>query len=223
VAVTTNTKLIIFDWDGTLIDSQANIVQCMQMMIADLSLPARSPEQLSNIIGLGLYEALNTLFPEHDTRDFERMIDRYRYHFLASDPSLPFAGVEAVLTQLYANDYLLAVATGKGRRGLDKALDGTGFRGLFHATRCADETRSKPHPQMLEEILDQLAVEPQHALMIGDTEYDLEMANNAGITALGVSYGVHPPQRLWPHRPLAVLDEIGALLNWLNGEKIAKP
>jgi phosphoglycolate phosphatase len=216
-----NIELVIFDWDGTLIDSQANIVQCLQWMINDLDLPARTENQLSNIIGLGLYEALNTLFPEYDSQAYQHMVDRYRYHFLSSDPSLPFPGAEDVLSYLASNRYLLAVATGKGRRGLDKALDHTGFRQWFHATRCADETRSKPHPLMLEEILDELGVDPQRAVMIGDTEYDLQMAKNAGVHAIGVSYGVHDVDRLQQCEPVMVLDEIRTLLEWLNGEKIA--
>ncbi|WP_455197433.1 HAD-IA family hydrolase [Kaarinaea lacus] len=216
-----NIELVIFDWDGTLIDSQANIVQCLQWMINDLDLPARTENQLSNIIGLGLYEALNTLFPEYDSQAYQHMVDRYRYHFLSSDPSLPFPGAEDVLSYLANNSYLLAVATGKGRHGLDKALDHTGFRQWFHATRCADETRSKPHPLMLEEILDELGVDPQRAVMIGDTEYDLQMANNAGVHAIGVSYGVHDVDRLQQCEPVTVLDEIRTLLEWLDGEKIA--
>lgn len=214
-------ELVIFDWDGTLIDSEANIVQCLQWMINDLNLPERTESQLSNIIGLGLHEALNTLFPEYNTEAYQEMVDRYRYHFLSSDPSLPFPGAEDVLSHLANKRYLLAVATGKGRRGLDKALDNTGFRQWFHATRCADETRSKPHPQMLEEILDELGVEPQRAVMIGDTEYDLQMAKNAGVHAIGVSYGVHDVDRLQQCEPLVVIDEIRTLLNWLDGEKIA--
>lgn len=214
-------ELVIFDWDGTLIDSQANIVQCLQWMINDLKLPERTETQLSNIIGLGLHEALGELFPEYDTQAYQKMVDRYRYHFLSSDPSLPFPGAEDVLSHLANNRYLLAVATGKGRRGLDKALDSTGFRQWFHATRCADETRSKPHPQMLEEILDELGVEPHRAVMIGDTEYDLQMAKSAGVHAIGVSYGVHDVSRLQQCEPRAVIDEIRALLDWLSGEKIA--
>lgn len=214
-------ELVIFDWDGTLIDSQANIVHCLRCMARDLALPERSDRELSDIIGLGLYEALNKLFPEQLQHDYEKMVDRYRYHFLSSDPSVPFPGAQDVLTELNNNDYLLAVATGKGRRGLEKALDHSGFRHLFHATRCADETRSKPHPQMLEEILDQLGVEPNNALMIGDTEYDLQMAKHAGIHAIGVGYGVHDVERLMQCEPVAVIDEIPALLDWLNGEKIA--
>jgi phosphoglycolate phosphatase len=214
-------ELIIFDWDGTLIDSQANIVYCLQCMGRDLNLPDRSDEEFSNIIGLGLYEALNSLYPDHQNHHYEKMIDRYRYHFLSSDPSVPFPGADKVLAELANNDYLLAVATGKGRRGLEKALDHSGFRHLFHATRCADETRSKPHPLMLEEILDELGVEPSNALMIGDTEYDLQMAKHAGVHAMGVGYGVHELDRLLACEPITVIDEISALLDWLNGEKIA--
>ncbi|WP_455365508.1 HAD-IA family hydrolase [Kaarinaea lacus] len=216
-----NIELVIFDWDGTLIDSQANIVQCLQWMIDDLNLPARTANQLSNIIGLGLYEALDTLFPEYDSQAYQEMVDRYRYHFLSSEPSQPFPGADEVLAELANNRYLLAVATGKGRRGLDKALDHSGFRQWFHATRCADETRSKPHPQMLEEILDELGVEPERAVMIGDTEYDLQMAKSAGVHAVGVSYGVHDIDRLQQCEPIAILDEIRTLLDWLDGEKIA--
>lgn len=214
-------ELIIFDWDGTLIDSQANIVQCFKYVIDDLDLPDRSSEEISNIIGLGMWEALRELFPQNNTEEYEQMVDRYRYHFFASDPSQPFSGAGTVLSSLAEDGYILAVATGKGRRGLDKALDSTGFRQYFHATRCADETRSKPHPQMLEELLDETGMNGEQAIMIGDTEYDLEMAKNAGIPSIGVSYGVHEADRLLKHEPISVLNEIGALLNWLNGEKIA--
>jgi len=214
-------ELIIFDWDGTLIDSQANIVQCFKYVIDDLDLPDRSSEEISNIIGLGMWEALRELFPQNNTEEYQQMVDRYRYHFFASDPSQPFSGAGTVLSSLAEDGYILAVATGKGRRGLDKALDSTGFRQYFHATRCADETRSKPHPQMLEELLDETGMNGEQAIMIGDTEYDLEMAKNAGIPSIGVSYGVHEADRLLKHEPISVLNEIGALLNWLNGEKIA--
>jgi len=214
-------ELIIFDWDGTLIDSQANIVQCFQLVIDDLKLPARSREQISNIIGLGMREALNLLFPENNSDDYEHMIDRYRYHFFASVPSEPFSGAEQVLSSLNDAGYLLAVATGKGRNGLEKALTSTGFKQYFHVSRCADETRSKPHPQMLEEILDHTGMEVDQAIMVGDTEYDLEMARNAGISSIGVSYGVHASDRLLKHEPITIINEIGALLDWFNGEKIA--
>lgn len=216
-----NKELVIFDWDGTLIDSQANIVQCFQLVITELNLPARNNDEISNIIGLGMREALRVLFPQHDANDYEQMVDRYRYHFFASDPSEPFSGAADVLANLSEAGYILAVATGKGRNGLNKAFKHTGFGQYFHLSRCADETRSKPHPQMLEEIMDETGMEPAQAIMVGDTEYDLEMAKNAGISSIGVSYGVHDSERLLKHEPITVINEIRALLNWFNGEKIA--
>lgn len=216
-----NKELVIFDWDGTLIDSQANIVQCFQLVIEELGLPERENHEISNIIGLGMREALKMLFPQHDSEVYEQMVDRYRYHFFASNPSEPFVGAEEVLSRLTDDGYILAVATGKGRNGLNKALKHTGFGGYFHVTRCADETRSKPHPLMLEEILEQTGMEPDQAVMVGDTEYDLEMAKNAGISSIGVSYGVHDSERLLKHKPITVIDEIRALLHCFNGEKIA--
>ena len=214
-------QLVIFDWDGTLIDSQANIVNCFQQVIEELQLPERSSEQISNIIGLGMREALRELFPENDSDAYDKMVDRYRYHFFASEPSEPFVGAEDVLSALAQSGYILAVATGKGRNGLNKAFYHTGFGQYFHVSRCADETRSKPHPLMLEEILDYTGMDPGQAVMVGDTEYDLEMAKNAGIASIGVSYGVHDRERLLKHKPITVINEIRALLDWFNGEKIA--
>jgi len=213
--------LIIFDWDGTLIDSEANIVACLRSMSDDLGLPAREYSELSNIIGLGMIESLQVLFPGKSLNDYEQMIDRYRYHFFSSEPSQPFSGAEEVLTELGKRGYFLAVATGKGRRGLDKALDSSGFRQHFHSTRCADETHSKPHPLMLEEILDVLGMEPHQALMVGDTEYDLQMAAHANMQALGVSYGVHDTERLLRCQPAAIINDISELLTWLDGGEIA--
>ena len=216
-----NKELVIFDWDGTLIDSQANIVQCFQLVIEELNLPARSNPEISNIIGLGMREALKELFPQQDADLYEQMVDRYRYHFFASNPSEPFTGAEEVLSKLAANGYILAVATGKGRTGLNKAFKHTGFGQYFHVSRCADETRSKPHPLMLEEILEHTGMEAEQAVMVGDTVYDLEMAKNAGMSSIGVSYGVHDAERLLKHEPITVINEIRALLDWFNGEKIA--
>jgi len=216
-----NKEIIIFDWDGTLIDSQANIVQCFQLVINELNLPERSNPQISNIIGLGMREALKELFPGQHADLYEQMVDRYRYHFFASNPSEPFEGAKEVLSELSRAGYVLAVATGKGRNGLNKALLHTGFGEYFHVTRCADETRSKPHPQMLEEILEHTGMDPGQAVMVGDTEYDLEMAKNAGMSSIGVSYGVHEGERLLKHKPITVINEIRALLDCFNGEKIA--
>lgn len=211
-------QLIVFDWDGTLIDSEARIVNCMRASIQDLQLPARSDAQLRNVIGLGLQEALATLYPDDDPLIYQDLIERYRHHFLVADdtPSELFAGVGALLDTLSGRGHYLAIATGKGRVGLDKALGDTGLGDYFDFTRCADETRSKPHPQMLEEIMDRLGVTPEQTLMVGDTEYDMQMANNAGTAALAVSYGVHEKQRLLACEPLDCVDDISALHAWLT-------
>ena len=217
-------ELIVFDWDGTLIDSEARIVNCMRAAIADLQLPSRSHEQMSNVIGLGLREALATLYPEGNHEVHQQLVERYREHFLVKDktPSELFAGVETLLGELRTRGHYLAIATGKGRAGLEMALDETGLREYFDYTRCADETRSKPHPQMLEEIMDRLGVEAHDTLMIGDTEFDLQMANNAGTAAVAVSYGVHDKARLLACRPLACVDDIAALHDWLVPETTLK-
>lgn len=211
-------ELLVFDWDGTLMDSEARIVSCMRAAIADLSLDARDDASIRNIIGLGLAEAINTLYPGSDSVFHKSVIDLYRYHFLTADQteSELFAGVEQTLVTLAEAGYLLAVATGKGRVGLDKVLNETGLGRFFQATRCADETFSKPHPLMLEQLMDEMGVEPQATLMIGDTEYDMQMANNARAAALAVSYGVHEKARLMKHEPLHCIDAITELTDWLD-------
>lgn len=212
-----NFELLVFDWDGTVMDSEARIVACLQAAITDLQLPTLGVDALRNIIGLGLAEAINTLFPGSDERLHRELVERYRYHFLVADPtpSQLFTGARETLQQLADAGYLLAVATGKGRQGLNKVLEETGLGPMFQATRCADETFSKPHPQMLLELMDLLGVEPAATLMIGDTEYDMEMARNARTGALAVSYGVHAPERLLKHEPLGCLDAITELPDWL--------
>ena len=212
-------ELLIFDWDGTLIDSEAKIVACMQSAMREVGLPILEPAVIRNIIGLGMREALQALFPEENGTTYEAMIDRYRYHFFTGDSSQPFAGVPEILAELAQQNYFMAVATGKGRNGLNKALQETGFKQWFHSTRCADETRSKPHPQMLEEILDELGMEPKQALMIGDTEYDLQMANNAGMASVAVTCGVHDVTRLMACEPQGCLQSLSELLPWLYGLK----
>ena len=205
-------------------DSEARIVACMQAAIADLEMPFRSVDQIRNIIGLGLRESVVTLFNRLSDAEYRSLVDRYRYHFLVGDktPSLLFDGVLLLLTQLLEKGHFLAVATGKGRQGLDKVLEETDLKTVFHATRCADESFSKPHPQMLLEIMDELGVEAKQTLMIGDTEYDLQMANNAGTAALAVSYGVHSKQRLLDCRPLSCVDTVAELSKWLlDGESQA--
>ncbi len=212
-------KLIVFDWDGTLMDSEARIVACIRAAGRDLEMPERSDDEIKNIIGLGLSEALNTLYPGADVDTHQGMFDRYRHHYLVGDatPSELFAGSRATLDALDEAGYLLAVATGKGRRGLDLVLEETGLQGFFAATRTADETRSKPHPQMLEELIDYFGVEPHETLMVGDTEYDLQMAHNARAHSLAVSYGVHELERLLAQSPLGHIDAIEELNDWIRG------
>lgn len=211
-------NLLVFDWDGTLMDSEARIVACIQAAIGDLALEPRDVASIRNIIGLGLHEAISTLYPGSGSTLHEAMTDRYRYHFLTANPTRSelFPGAEETVRGLSQAGFLLAVATGKGRRGLDKVLEETGLGQYFHATRCSDETFSKPHPQMLEELMDELGVEPNETLMIGDTEYDMQMATNARTYSLAVSYGVHEKERLLRHSPLHCLDAIDELGAWLH-------
>ncbi len=206
-------RLVVFDWDGTLMDSEHAIVQSMQSGIADLGLEPRSDAQVRNIIGLGLREAVRALYPEGDADLPERLAAAYRTHWFqfSQDERDLFPGVRELLEWLDAEGYLIAIATGKSRRGLDRVLADSGLRPLIHASRCADETRSKPHPQMLEEILTLLGVEPQAAIMVGDTEYDMELAHNAGVHPVAVCYGTHEPERLHRHAPLACLESLQGL------------
>ena len=208
-------ELLVFDWDGTLMDSEAHIVTSMQRAMSDAQLPEMARTEIRDIIGLGLREALDRLLPSETEAMHLQLIDRYRYHFFADDPCEPFEGAESVLQALSAQGYLMAVATGKGRRGLDRVLQSTGFGQYFVETRCADETCSKPNPQMLREIIEVTGVLPSQTLMIGDTEYDLEMANAARTASLGVDYGVHSRERLLACGPLGCLSSIKALPDWL--------
>ncbi len=211
-------SLLVFDWDGTLMDSQAQIVNCMQSAIRELELESRTNEQISNIIGLGLEEAIVQLYPVIDMQLVTTAAQTYREHYLFKDktPSPLFAGVKDVLTNLREAGYDLAVATGKSRRGLDKGLSETGLQDYFPITRCADETRSKPHPQMLEEILTDHNTQASKALMIGDSEYDLQLAKNTKVDGLAVSYGVHGLMRLLKQDPVGFIDKITQLPSWLE-------
>ncbi len=211
-------KLLVFDWDGTVMDSEARIVACVDGAIRDLNLPYRTRDEVKNIIGLGLREAVQTLFPGSDEELLTMIVDRYRHHFLHADktPSTLFPGAHQTLQTLNSDGYLLAVATGKGRVGLEKVFDETDTRAFFVTSRCADETFSKPHPQMLEEVIEFCGVEPQETLMIGDTEYDMQMAENANTAALAVCYGVHEPERLMKYHPLHCIESITEIPYWLQ-------
>ena len=216
-------QLIVFDWDGTLMDSEARIVACMQQAACDLGVPVPSDHASKDVIGLGLMEAVQRLFQGQEAEHWPLLEDAYRRHFLANElaPSPLFDGARAVIQGLAEQDCFLAVATGKSRRGLDRVLEETGLGPVFHATRCTDETFSKPHPQMLMEIMGYLGVVAADTLMVGDTEYDVQMAKNAGADALGVGYGVHEPERLYRHGALHCLQQIRELPDWLAQQTIS--
>ncbi len=217
-------QLIVFDWDGTLMDSETQIVHALQASIQDMALEERSIDECRNIIGLGLQEAIDELYPGQEDGFTARFVERYRQHWFSSaHHSDLFPGSRETLTLLKDAGFMLGVATGKGRTGLDRVLADTGLGDLFTVTRCSDETRSKPHPQMLQEILQETGIKPRHALMVGDTEYDLKMANNAGMWPVAVNYGVHTPERLLEHKPLVCLDTITELVDWLAEQKLLDP
>ncbi len=206
--------MIIFDWDGTLCDSAGHIVHALQAAAVEVGVAAPTDAAARDIIGLGLPQALARLFPQMAAALREDMAAAYARHYIASEEAPPalFPGALDLLTGLQARGRELAVATGKSRRGLDRILAIHGLENVFHATRCADETRSKPDPLMLHELLAERGVAHGDAIMVGDTEYDLEMASNAGIASVGVSFGVHSAERLRAHRPVAIIDTLSELL-----------
>ncbi len=209
-------RFIVFDWDGTLMDSEAQIVSCLHAAIADLQIEPMEDDTVKNVIGLGLREAIDTLVPGRDDRFHQAFVDHYREHWFRSGSSSLFEGVRESLQTLRQRNLVLGVATGKARRGLDKALGETGLDSFFDATRCADEAPSKPHPQMLLELMEILEVAPQQTVMVGDTEYDMEMATNAGAAKIAVSSGVHSAERLQQHSPLVTLNRIRDMPAWLE-------
>lgn len=209
--------LIVFDWDGTLMDSAAAIVRAMQAACGDLGLPEPPEERARHVIGLGLRDALEHAVPELQAADYPRMVERYRFHYLSADHELTlFPGTQEMIRELADMGRLLGVATGKSRVGLNRALDHSRLGGLFHSTRCADECFSKPHPAMLEEIMDELGVRRDRTLMVGDTTHDLNMARNAGVAGLAVSFGAHPRDALAEAAPQAIVDSSVALRLWLR-------
>lgn len=211
--------LLIFDWDGTLLDSTGKIVACMQAAIADSGLDWRSGIQVQEIIGLGLPEAIRHLYPSIDELGLDSLRQSYSEHFVEADqvPCEFFSGVMETLLALKADKHQLAIATGKSRKGLDRVLSNLAMEGFFDASRCADETESKPHPLMLEELLLELGGSVDDALMIGDTEFDMAMARNAGMERIAVSYGAHGRERLLKFQPQVCLDYFPDLLNCIQG------
>lgn len=210
-------ELIVFDWDGTVMDSTATIAACLQQAARDLDVEVPSDEQARHIIGLGLLDALRHAMPNLPSERYHDLAARYRYHYLAQDHALTlFAGIEAMIEELAAAGHYLAVATGKTRLGLERAFDASGLRHRFMASRCADECHSKPHPQMLEELMAEFAVPPELTLMIGDTTHDLLMAQNAGASGLGVAYGAHPRAALEAAQPVFCAADVAELAAWLR-------
>jgi phosphoglycolate phosphatase len=211
-------RLLVFDWDGTLMDSIGPIVACTQATLRELDLRPLPEETIRGTIGLGLRETIDILSPGCDDEMYGRILECYRTHWVSAyrDVPLLFEGVVPMLQDLAGEGYLLAVATGKSRRGLDYALRQTGLDGIFHSTRTADEAFSKPHPQMLLDVLDELGIRPEEAVMIGDTTYDLEMARNARTHSIGVCTGSHGREELERFGPLACLESVVELTPWLT-------
>jgi len=209
--------LLVFDWDGTLMDSAAAIVHAIQSAARDLGVEAPPEARARHVIGLGLSDALRHAVPDLPETRYPERVERYRHHYLSRDRELTlFAGAGELIADLAAAGFMLAVATGKSRLGLDRALAVSGLGPYFHDSRCADECHSKPHPQMLEELMLAFAVAPERTLMIGDTTHDLQMAKNAGVASLAVAYGAHPPEALDALEPLARLHAVAELRQWLQ-------
>ena len=209
--------LVVFDWDGTLFDSTALITRCIQAACADLGIAVPSDAQASYVIGMGLTDALQHAAPELPPERYRELGERYRRHYFARQHEIVFFdGTLAMLQALKARGQLLGVATGKSRRGLDDALNTSVLRGLFDATRTADETASKPDPRMLLELMGVLGVAPARTLMIGDTTHDLQLAANAGVANVGVSYGAHDPASFAEFEPLHVAHSMRELDAWLQ-------
>jgi phosphoglycolate phosphatase len=208
--------LIVWDWDGTLANSTAMITNAILKAAEQVGLPEISAQAASNIIGLGLREAIEILYGDIPAQQAQALATQYSTNYYAGESEIPlFLGAADTIKALRLKGFKLAVATGKGRRGLNLALDHCGLTKQFHATRTVDECFSKPHPQMLDELMDHLVVLPERTLMIGDTSYDLHMAQNAGVSSIGVTYGAQAPDQ-WQHlNPIQQFNDFTSLSRWL--------
>ncbi|PIF17001.1 MULTISPECIES: HAD family hydrolase [unclassified Acidovorax] len=208
--------LIAFDWDGTLFDSTAIIVRCIQAAVRDVGGTVPTDKEAAYVIGMGLMQALAHAAPDVPPEKYTELGNRYRFHYIQHQDDLSlFDGVLPLLNDLRERGHLLAVATGKSRRGLDEALHSVDLRGVFDGSRTADQTAGKPHPLMLQELMAEFDVAPERLLMIGDTTHDLQMAVNAGCASVGVSYGAHEPDAFHALQPLAVVHSVRELHDWL--------
>ena len=208
--------LIAFDWDGTLFDSTAIIVRCIQAAVRDVGGTVPTDKEAAYVIGMGLMQALAHAAPDVPPEKYTELDNRYRFHYIQHQDDLSlFEGVLPLLNDLRERGHLLAVATGKSRRGLDEALHTVQLKGVFDGSRTADQTAGKPHPLMLQELMAEFDVAPERLLMIGDTTHDLQMAVNAGCASVGVSYGAHEPDAFHALQPLAVVHSVRELHDWL--------
>ncbi len=214
--------LLVFDWDGTLVDSIERIVTSLQFASKQAIDVTLSETQARDVIGLGLLEAIAKLHPElnmqQDADKLNNIADAYRQHYLVDNkvPAPLFDGVNELLNELREEKYTLAISTGKGRAGLEQSINEHQLADYFSSTRCAGENKSKPHPEMLHEILAELNFSASQALMIGDSEHDLKMANNANVKCIGVTHGVHDAATLNNHKPLTCLTDITKLSDYLS-------
>lgn len=209
--------LIVFDWDGTVMDSTAVISGSIQAACRDLGLAVPDDETARHVIGLGLDQALHYAVPELTDAMRPALVERYRHHFLAQDQAIPlFDGARETIMELHEAGYRLAVATGKSSNGLGRALESTGMKNYFHATRTADRTFSKPNPAMLFELMDELDASAGRTLMVGDTTHDVQMAQNAKVDAVAIGHGAHPPEQLLELNPLALVDDFAQLRTWFR-------
>lgn len=209
-------ELVVFDWDGTLVDSTRAITEAIRASAADLGLQVPSRERASHVIGLGLLDAIHHAVPDLPRARVPDFVERYRHHFLKEDALLrPFEGIPDLLAELSTMGIALAIATGKSRAGLNRALEQTAWTRHFLSSRCADEGAPKPDPWMLRDLCEELGVEPARAVMIGDTTHDLRMAAAAGAPAVAVSYGAHPVEELLALAPAACVHSVDQLRLWL--------
>ena len=208
--------LIVWDWDGTIADSTGMIANALVLAAEQVGLPALAPTDANNIIGLGLKESIFALYGEIEVSQAQALAAQYSANYYAQESEIPlFDEAKETIIALNRRGIKLAVATGKGRRGLNSALSHSGLSNFFHATRTVDECFSKPNPQMLDELMDTLVVRPERTLMIGDTSYDMQMAQNAGVSYVAVTFGAQSHDKLLSYNPLQIFDQFTQLRDWL--------